>query len=336
MPAVRLVGLDLARFFAFAGMVLVNFKVVMGEAGGSPALRFFAGLLDGRAAATFVVLAGIGLGLQAVRGPVVSVTLRRALFLFVLGMVNATVFEADILHYYAFYFLFGLVFLRMRDAALFWSIAGLNLLFLGMIVGLDYEAGWDWANLAYVDFWTLTGALRNLFFNGWHPVIPWLSFFLLGLWLARRPLSSPRVQRRMIAVGVVLVILAETLSAGLKGLAPELADLFGTYHNPPGPLYVLAGSGAALSVIGLSLRLGEVWVFTCLMPAGRQSLTLYIAHILLGMGTLEALGMIGGQTLETSVSAGLLFIGLSVAYAWVWARWAKRGPVEWVMRKLAG
>lgn len=333
----RLNGLDLARFVAFAGMVLVNFKVVMGDTGGGPVLRTFAGLLDGRAAASFVVLAGIGLGLQAANGPVLTVVVRRALFLFVLGMINATIFEADILHYYAFYFLFGLAFLSVSNAALLWSILGVNLLFVVMVLGLDYEAGWNWDTLTYTDFWTLPGAVRNLMFNGWHPVIPWLSFFLLGLWLARKPLGAGGFQRRMVVAGIVVVAIAEGLSAAAAvGLNAEIVELFGTYPVPPMPLYILAGSGAALLVIGLALMAGEVKALAFLRPAGRQTLTLYIAHILLGMGTLEALDLIGGQTLAASVWAAFLFIGLSVFYALAWSRVFKRGPIEWVMRKVAG
>ena len=59
----RLEGLDLARFLAFVGMVIVNFKIAMGAETGDGVLNLLTIALEGRAAATFVVLAGIGLGL---------------------------------------------------------------------------------------------------------------------------------------------------------------------------------------------------------------------------------------------------------------------------------
>ena len=64
----RLDGLDVVRFLAFAGMVLVNFRIVMEVEGTSNGVGF----PEGRAAATFivlagVVLAGIGPGLAAQR-----------------------------------------------------------------------------------------------------------------------------------------------------------------------------------------------------------------------------------------------------------------------------
>ena len=121
----RLEGLDLARFLAFVGMVIVNFKIAMGAEEGSGVLNLLTTALEGRAAATFVVLAGIGLGLTGIKGldQTVSVTIKRAVFLLVIGLLNMTIFDADILHYYAFYFLFGVFVLplaRGRSSGFSW------------------------------------------------------------------------------------------------------------------------------------------------------------------------------------------------------------------------
>ncbi|MFK7888143.1 MAG: hypothetical protein AB8G16_14885 [Gammaproteobacteria bacterium] len=56
------------------------------------------------AAATFVVLAGVGLGISLTRTawqPLQRVVLKRAAFLLVLGLANTLVFDADIIHYRA-------------------------------------------------------------------------------------------------------------------------------------------------------------------------------------------------------------------------------------------
>ena len=42
----------------------------------------------------------------------------------------------------------------------------------------------------YVDFWTIKGFLRNLFFNGYHPIFPWFSFFLIGMLIGRLDLHN--------------------------------------------------------------------------------------------------------------------------------------------------
>lgn len=50
----RIIGYDLARSLAIFGMIIVNFKIVMGAQDQGPGwLVNLIGLLDGRAAATF-------------------------------------------------------------------------------------------------------------------------------------------------------------------------------------------------------------------------------------------------------------------------------------------
>ncbi|MEL6625785.1 MAG: heparan-alpha-glucosaminide N-acetyltransferase domain-containing protein, partial [Bacteroidota bacterium] len=59
----RIIGIDVARALAVIGMIIVNFKVVLGEKGESW-LKPFANVFFGKAAALFVVLAGVGLALM--------------------------------------------------------------------------------------------------------------------------------------------------------------------------------------------------------------------------------------------------------------------------------
>ena len=342
----RLHGLDLARYFAFVGMVVVNFKVVMGAQAGDDLLSQLTGILEGRAAATFVVLAGIGLGLAGGRNinRKISVTTRRAVFLLLLGLANTLVFDADIIHYYAFYFFFGMLFLPFGSRLLLVGILLLNILFVILILTLDYEASWNWEDYSYADFWTPSGFVRNLFFNGWHPVIPWLGFLLFGVVLSRAPLSERSTQRNIVVGGVLTIAIAEGLSAvispALASIDAELAIFGATQPLPPMPLYSLAGIGAACTVVGLCLMISR-WtdkhgILQALVPAGRQTLTLYIAHILVGMGILESLGMIGGQSIAAAVIAAALFCAVATIYALLWARWFRRGPLEALMRTLAG
>ncbi len=345
--SVRLDGLDLARFVALAGMVVVNFKIVMGAENDGGALGLLSGALEGRAAATFVVLAGIGLGLSAIRGDhaqTVAVTVKRAVFLLVLGLLNSLVFDADILHYYAFYFLLGVSLLRFKSRSLMVAIVLLNVVFVLMVFVFDYDTGWNWDDYSYADFWTPTGFVRNLFFNGWHPVIPWLGFLLLGCLLSRMSLSHVSTQKRLILFGMVAFVVAEVgsmlLAGPLNSLDPELVVFVTTKPVPPMPLYMIAGSGVAAVVIGLCLRYSEFFdrsgILKLVTPAGRQTLTLYIAHILVGMGTLEALGMLGNQSISRAVAAALIFCLVTVLYALIWSKFFRRGPIEAAMRKIAG
>lgn len=342
----RLEGLDLARYFAFVGMVIVNFKIAMGAEGGTGLLHLLTSALEGRAAATFVVLAGIGLGLSGLKGldQTITVTIKRAVFLLVIGLFNMTIFDADILHYYAFYFLFGVLLLPLGSRTLFGILVGLNLAFVIMILTLNYDAGWNWNDYTYSDFWTPVGFVRNLFFNGWHPVIPWLGFLLFGILLSRASLASRATQTKLVVGGAAAFAIAEVVSALLAAqlapIEPDLAALATTEPVPPMPLYTMAGLGAACVLIGICLMISDwmksVGVLGLLVPAGQQTLTLYIAHIVIGMWVLEAMGMLGGQSVGQSVAASALFCLTATIYAVNWANWFKRGPIEALMRKVAG
>lgn len=342
----RLEGLDVARFLAFAGMVIVNFNVVMVATDVDSTASRISGALEGRAAATFVVLAGIGLGLASLRAidGTLLITIKRALFLLVVGLLNMLIFEADIIHYYSFFFLCGAVLLPLSTRTLVTVIICLNIAFVFMIIFLDYDKGWNWDDLSYQGFWTAQGFVRNLFFNGWHPVIPWLGFLLFGFILSRQQLSETQTQHRLIMFGAASLILVEIVSRLLlpllSAIDPELAILTTTKPVPPMPLYFLAGISAACVVIGVCLRFTEALRVSGLLavvtPAGRQTLTLYIAHILIGMGTLESLGMLGNQTAQVALIASLLFCLAATIYAVLWKQLFKRGPVEAMMRKLAG
>jgi len=341
----RLDGLDIARLLAFLGMVIVNFTIVMGAESGEGTLGLLISVLQGKAAASFVVLAGIGLGLAA-RRPMPglrSITLKRAAFLLIIGLLNSLIFDADILHYYALYFLVGIVCIGLSGRLLLFSVGLVNLTFLLMLFLFNYDLGWNWEAYQYVGFWTPDGFIRNLFFNGWHPVFPWSGFFLFGIWLSRCDLAERSIQSKLIWYGLLVLVTTELLSnivvAQLAG-QPDLLALFGTTPIPPVPLYSIAGIAFASVLIGMCLRcsnwLASRKIAAFILPAGRQTLTLYIAHIYLGMGCLEALGLLGNQTLESALIASAIFFVASVICAWLWSKKFRRGPVEMLMRGLAG
>ena len=330
----RLEALDGARFLAFCGMVLVNFRIAAQVATGSDWASSIIDALEGRAAALFVILAGIGIGLSRITP---SLLLRRAAFLFGLGLINMTVFDADILHFYALYFIVGAAFLT-SSARVLWIGA------LGVVVAsglahlvLDYDRGWDWESLSYTDLWTLPGFLRNALFNGWHPVLPWAAFLLIGMAIGRSDLQTLCIQHRLIMWGFGASVLA--LFPAMLVTDPELVVYLGTESIPPGPFYILAGSGTACVVVGVLLKfwpmIERLRLSRILSVPGRQSLTLYMAHILVGMGVLDELGLLNG-TLSAPQIAGYAigFCAIASVYALLWSHWFRRGPLEALMRRV--
>ena len=354
--ATRVSGYDIARAFAVLGMVLVNYKLVMGAEGSGPRwLEAAVGFIDSKAAATFVVLAGVGISLltrkaretrdPAQRRQARTGLLKRAAFLLVVGLAYTPIWPADILHFYGVYLSVAVVALFWPDRALWGATVGANLVFWALLVGFDYERGWDWTTLEYLDLWTPQGMVRHLFFNGFHPVFPWIGFLLVGMWLGRRDLREQQLRRKVLRIGLLLLVGGTAVSAGLAwstdSLGAEDAQvLFGTAPLPPLPLYIVVGLGAAFTVISLSIEIGlrfsGQWWVRALTATGQLALTLYVAHVVLGMGLLEAVGRLYHQTMLFAVGAALAFTLLGTTSAWAWRSRLQRGPLEALMRRVTG
>ena len=357
VPSQRIVGLDLARALAVIGMVVVNFKVVMASEPSPVWLDRLTGMLEGRAAALFVVLAGVGVALLTRRsresgdpGLIAAdrkTILKRALFLFVVGLAYTPAWPPDILHFYGAYLVIAALFITAPTDRLMWSAGVLATGFVAMLLVFNYESGWDWSTLTITDFWTPVGLIRHLFFNGFHPVFPWAAFMLIGMWLGRFDLADPGLRKRILAwaagvavtVEAVSVVAVRLLSVGLSGLdAEEVGHVFGTNPMPPMPQYVVAGAATAIVVIVLSVevtdRYAGAWWSHPLVSTGQLALTIYVAHVVVGMGVLETAGRLYGQSLGFAVAAALAFSLAAILFAWAWRSRFSRGPLEWVIRKV--
>lgn len=354
----RIAGYDIARALAIFGMVLVNYKIVMGTGQDGPRwLVLLAGLFEGRAAATFVILAGIGISLLTREARVSNdpvrlarnrrTLLRRAAFLFLAGLLHTSVFSADILHFYGVYIAVAALMLVTPTRRL-WVVSGvLVMAFVVMAVTLDYERSWNWETLEYRDLWSPAGTVRHLIFNGFHPVVPWLAFLLVGMVLGRQDMRHRGTRRRVFAWGAGVALAAESLSwlcvhtfTRSAGPADEafVVAIFGTAPMPPMPFYMLAAGGTASAVIAASVAVGEryqgaAWLRP-LVATGQLALTLYVAHVVVGMSVLDAMGRLGDQTLPEAMAAISVFCVVGVAFSVLWLRRFRRGPLEAIMRAL--
>ena len=355
----RIIGLDIARAFAIIGMVIVNFKIAMGaEEAGPQWLRTFAAMFDGRAAATFVILAGVGASLGSRRARDsehpdeqrrARVTLaKRALFLFVIGWAFFPLWPADILHYYGVYLAIGSIVLLAPSKRLIGLAAASIAVSFVFIISFDPLANWNLDDYSYRGLTTPVGFLRNLFLDGFHPVFPWIAFYLFGMWLGRTDLRD-RVWRRTLIIGSATVVAVTEVAAwvvvGMKGASLDDLDeqswrwLFSVAPLPPFPLYVLAGAGTAVLVICGSIWLGEhlpAKASEPLVSTGQLALTIYLAHVVVGMVALDVMGRLEDQTLAWAVLTSLVFCTAAIVGSWMWRRRFDRGPLEALMRRVAG
>jgi len=353
----RIIGIDVARALAVIGMIIVNFKVVFGE-NGQLWVKSFASIFDGKAAATFVVLAGVGLALMTNsainhrdKAKIKLARIRiakRALFLFIIGLSYITIWPADILHFYGIYMAITLVLLTCKENTILISGIAIIVAYPILITILNYETGWNFATLDYQDFWTFKGFVRNLFFNGFHPVMPWTAFMLFGYWFGKQDLHNDRFVKKtfwmstiiFISIQVVSYLTISILSEGNQEAALELTPIFGTKPMPPLPIYMFNGIAIAFALISACILIGRrfenSFIIDALNKTGQLALTFYAAHVIVGMGIIELINpsRIGDYSIEFSVGYAIVFSLLCILFAVIWRKYKKYGPLEWVMRKI--
>jgi len=355
----RIIGFDIARALAIFGMVIVNFKIAMNAKAGNEILLWFASLFEGRSSALFVVLAGIGITFltnkarkseddsSVLRGRVSLV--KRGLLLIAIGLAYTAIWEADILHFYGFYFLIAATVFTISDRKLLIASFLITLTFPFLMLIFDYEKGWDWSTLTYQNFWTFDGMVRHIFFNGFHPIFPWCAFLIFGMWLGRQDLSSTKVRKKLLIYSLVVWVVTESAfywirdafnSAHESGLSTEeVGFIFSTSIIPPLPQYILASGSLAVLIIIICLYASEWFseskLTQWLYQTGQLSLTLYVAHVIIGMGFLESIDRLEDQAIDFSLLSSLVFCVFGVLFSVLWLRYFKSGPLEWIFRKIA-
>lgn len=353
----RIIGIDVARALAVIGMIIVNFKIVFGGEG-SNWVKTFARIFEGKAAATFVVLAGVGLALitkNAIHTNNIDKLktakkriLKRALFLFLIGISYITIWPADILHFYGIYIL--VVILLLKCSGSFILLAGSMLILVHPLLMMiwNYETGWNFDTLNYQGFWTIKGFVRNLFYNGFHPVIPWASFMVFGYWLGKQDLQNVKYVKRLlvysilgfITIQLISLILISLFSDGSQQMTIELTEILGTSPMPPLPIYMFNGIAIAFTTISACILIGGKYennkIIDALNKTGQLALTFYVAHVVIGMGIVDAINpdKLGQYSVEFSVGYAIVFSLLCILFAIIWLRYKKSGPLEWVFRKL--
>ncbi|WP_317618462.1 DUF418 domain-containing protein [Paenibacillus sp. PL91] len=355
MSGGRITGFDLARAFSIFGMIIVNFKISMlADKGGPDWLITFAGLFEGRASAVFVVLAGIGFSImtrkarQGNRSEMQksrNLVWKRSIYLLLLGFILLFLgWSADILHYYAL-FLFLASFLIRASNKMVLSIAAVIVLASQFfLLNFDYTIGWNASFHTYTDFWTIKGFMRHLWFNGYHPALPWFSFFLVGMWMGRMDMADHHARRKWLTTSLIIAIGLEIISViaikiGSIYLGGEAAVyLFQTKPMPPNIWYMATATSTAIAFILLSVYVAEMRgarrFVSLFIQTGQMALTQYVLHVIVGLGFLEAIGILENQSLPFAVLYSTFYFAAAIFFSHIWSLKFDRGPLEALMRKL--
>jgi uncharacterized membrane protein YeiB len=201
-----------------------------------------------------------------------------------------------------------------------------------------------------MDFWTPEGFIRNTFYNGWNSILPWIAYFLLGMWLGRLNWHNKHTLRNIFLIGTLFFTIFEILRAfarndyfneGLTGY------IMSEYFPPFIPFMVLTASFGLIVIsiaMFISKKFEENKIITFLSITGRMTLTHYVLHLTLGMILLSMItGIEYTGNLQTAqpASAELIFAFafcfflLSIALSILWNKYYKYGPIEMAMRKFS-
>lgn len=362
----REIGIDVARGIALIGMMVVHILPAVTDEGDitTPWL-----LSVGKSAALFAVVAGVGIAFSTGGtrrptgrryGAAVAGLLVRALLIGAIGLALCSVVSAKdafvILPYYALLFVLAIPFLRLRVR---WLVVLAAVVGLGMpVLSFVLRADLPWVqpvNLTFGDVVAApTASLTELLLTGAYPVLPWLTYVLVGLAVGRTRLSLRGVAAGIATIGVALALTARFVSwylLDVLGGRSELASdavhtmslqaysevmIWGSSGTLPADspwwLAVLAPHtatapdlfftiGIALAVLGVAILLGRV-VAPLLWPlaaAGSMPLTLYVAHLLMLASPVRP----EDPTVEFWAQVAIL-----LAVAMLWRHWFPRGPLE--------
>jgi uncharacterized membrane protein YeiB len=321
----RLLGVDLARCVALAGMVLVHAQSDLvlppleAAAGGvdvrppdAPyALELVQAVATNRARLLFLLLAGVGVGLLVRRGPRTAVLLGRAAFLLALGALLLALGWSDlVLLFYAVLFLLAPLLLRLPTPALL-GVAVLCAVPAVVAAALDPARDAD-----------VTGVLLVM-----GEALPCFS---VGIAVGRTDLGDPRVVRRLAAVGALLAVPGLVLLAVRGGL--DVTEVDGGWELAAA---TTSTTGLSLLVLAACLRLcaGVPGVALRLLAvAGGMPLTAYVGHALLFPQIASRVQL----ELVAATAVAVAYLVLVVVGAQVWRRRYASGPVESVMRRMTG
>lgn len=354
----RLVGIDVARALAFGGMLASHYAFPrrLPEADGTGATSGDPGWLqgldaaaDGRAAPLFCVVLGVGAGFLARAGARDHTFVLRGLALFAIGLAIWPYQEAVYLILPHYGLLLALVPLWRRIPTA-WLLPAAAVAFVvpSLVTAVldDHRMRSAIQPDSYEALRDVGALARYLLWTGGYPLVGWVGFVLVGLWLARLRLGDQAVQLSLLFGGVLVMLSQPVLASARVELGPRSLDVAGglatmvdgTAHSNRTAWYVLA-TATAIAVIAACLLAtasprGErlLWPLAAL---GQMALTAYLAHLVIG----EELVWDWQEASDPSLAAQLLvalatFLSLMVA-ATLWRRRFRRGPVEALLRAIA-
>lgn len=357
----RIIGFDLARAYAIFGMFIVNFNFSFGSImAPTDSIGRFLSIFTGNSTAIFIICAGMGITLMSNRvNPIPEEKkalrlkiLKRSWFLFVIGLLLYNWWQGDILHFYGGYMHFAAFLLFVPKRYFLWIALSVILIHTLLLSIIPIETAWDFKTFNYTDFWTPIGFLRNTFYNGWNSMFPWISYFLLGMWLGKLDWRNKKTKLNIFTIGFILFTTIQFIRflVSLGYFNSFWNNYIISEYFPAYIPFLLVTMGFALMVIVTCMYIGErfwssKWILL-LQKTGQMTLTHYVFHLTFGMIILALLtkkefsnGLLPIQEAIKPIYIllySILFFIISVLFSLLWSKKFKNGPLETLMRKVSG
>lgn len=348
----RKAGPDVVRALALIGVVVMNYHgylilrgATRGTGWGDELFDPWTGPLSTRFAATFVLVAGVGVTLLTHRsiGDANRVTemrwrlVRRGAILYVGGLLLDTIWPGTIIPFYGAMFVISAALFTMRTRSIL--LVGTGAIAVGALLSVwKFQQNEDGESTAWL-FMPSEGSAPSYFFNvfvnGTHPLFPWLGFFCAGIVLGRF-LDSAAWRATVGGIGVMLFAAAAIVREGADTSFQSL--VLSTEPLSRGAVYFASALGTALVAYVLIDVLAErsTTVLDPLRRAGQMSLTLYLLHIVVFNFVVDWMGWIEPGGLSTSLLFASAFWIVAIVLATAWHHRFGRGPAERIYRAIGG
>ncbi len=375
--APRLSSLDVTRTLALVGVVILNYHGFLN--GGDDGInrsfgeRLFdplQGPLTTRFAATFVLVAGMGVTLLSNRSRLSENRTairddrwrlaRRGLLLYAGGFVLNWVWPGTILFFYgALFMASSLLFtLRLRWIAVVGATSAVAAAAIAWFRFEHHRTGHD---VRWLD--PEPTSPRNLllrtFIGYTHPLFPWLAFLCVGIAVGRFLPMAPRYRNRLLLGGTALLVItyaishfgsgAATTNAGGVAARPLAARgvltdrwqlLLSTRPFDRGLLYTIGTIGSSIMAFCLVSivvdKFAHAWLTRMLQHAGQMTLTIYVCHAFVFNIVVHWLKWVGPTGLDSALVLSLSFWVGAITLASLWHRSIGIGPFERVYRSFGG
>lgn len=358
----RVIGLDVSRAVALIGVVMMNYHGMINYSGNwepsrsliDRAFDIHTGILSTRFAATFVVVAGIGITLltnSARSSDDRSVVLearirlaRRGVVLVVAGYFLDMAWPGTILFYYGIYFLLAAAIFRFSSRVLI-AIASVDVattLAVSVWRRSRLLAGDapTWISPADID--SPQDLFARAFLGYTHPVLPWMTFLIIGMVIGR---NLPRLRPRRIGITLMGVLAATYVATSIvrsfdvDGHAVVYV-MSSMQPDERGFAYIVSTACIAIlafvviSFVAEKCRSAKLVI--ALQRAGQLSLSLYFGHVLFHYLVVEWLGWGVGPGLGAAILFAVGYWAMAITVASWWHHRVGPGPAEWLYRRLGG